>query len=99
MFFVSFICSQAFKDLGARKALGVHHDTFPLGIEKFGQPKRDLLEALHRESISPEDFFILEPGQHTYISDEVYQEDHQIGRIIEMDDWCNQIEWEDKHKS
>ena len=74
---------QAHKDLKARKTLGVHHDTFPVGIEKYGEPKRDLLEALHRENVSPNDFFVLDVGQHFYLNNPV-----------EVDAFENSSEWE-----
>lgn len=78
--------------------MAVHHDTFPLGIEKFGQARRDLLAALLRENVSPEDFFVVEPGQHFYMSEEIEAGDHGIGRVDEFDEWIRNIAAEDEQE-
>jgi N-acyl-phosphatidylethanolamine-hydrolysing phospholipase D len=54
---------QAFKDLGAETALGVHWGTFQMTNEAVDQPERDLAEALSAQSMDPARFHAMRPGE------------------------------------
>lgn len=82
---------QAHLQLGAKKSLAVHHDTFALGIEAFGQAKRGLITALHRHGVSPETFFVLEPGEHVYVAGRPGPNDHRAGRPEHLGEWVNAV--------
>jgi N-acyl-phosphatidylethanolamine-hydrolysing phospholipase D len=54
---------QAFQDLGAATALGVHWGTFQMTNEAVDQPERDLAEALAAHAIEPARFGAMRPGE------------------------------------
>jgi L-ascorbate metabolism protein UlaG (beta-lactamase superfamily) len=54
---------QAFTDLAAEQALGVHWGTFQLTNEPVDQPERDLAAALEQASVEPDRFIAMRPGQ------------------------------------
>lgn len=54
---------QAFKDLGARQALGVHWGTFELTDESLDEPPRALAQALKAQGLSDQQFFLLAIGE------------------------------------
>jgi L-ascorbate metabolism protein UlaG (beta-lactamase superfamily) len=54
---------QAMQDLGATQALGHHWGTFQLTDEPIEAPAQDLALALAAQSIPPERFLALRPGQ------------------------------------
>ena len=54
---------QAFNDLGAAQAVGIHFGTFQLTDEAIDAPTRDLDVALGTAGIAPERFRALLPGQ------------------------------------
>ena len=54
---------QAFTDLRAARAIGMHFGTFQLTAEAIDAPLHDLAAAREAAGISPEAFFTLETGQ------------------------------------
>ena len=54
---------QAFRDLEAREAIGIHWGTFQLTNETVDQPERDLSAALTEAAIPPARFRALRPGE------------------------------------
>jgi L-ascorbate metabolism protein UlaG (beta-lactamase superfamily) len=54
---------QAFRELEAEQALGMHWGTFQLTNEKAEQPEIDLAAALAEASLAPERFPAMRPGQ------------------------------------
>ena len=54
---------QAFQDLGAEQALGIHWGTFQLTNEAIEQPLRDLEAALEAAGIDPARFRAMRPGE------------------------------------
>ena len=54
---------QAFKDLHASRAIGMHFGTFQLTAEAIEAPKQDLALALAVAGIAPERFFTLDVGE------------------------------------
>ena len=54
---------QAFDDLGALAAIGVHWGTFQLTNEAVDQPERDLADALAPTEIPPDQFRAFRPGE------------------------------------
>ncbi len=54
---------QVFRDLGAKRALGVHWGTFELTDEALDQPPQDLAAARSAAGVSADDFFLLAVGQ------------------------------------
>jgi L-ascorbate metabolism protein UlaG (beta-lactamase superfamily) len=53
----------AHKDLGAKLSIGMHFGTFQNSAEAFDQPQKDLKEALEKEMLSQDSFFILHEGE------------------------------------
>jgi L-ascorbate metabolism protein UlaG (beta-lactamase superfamily) len=56
---------QAFQDLGAQSALGMHFGTFQLTAEPIDAPIHALAQALTAANIPPETFTTLDPGATT----------------------------------
>jgi L-ascorbate metabolism protein UlaG (beta-lactamase superfamily) len=56
---------QAFKDLQATRAVGMHFGTFQLTAEAIDAPLHDLATALKTAGIPPDRFFTLETGEST----------------------------------
>ncbi len=54
---------QAFQDLRARRAVGMHYGTFQLTAEEIDAPQRDLAMALHEVGIERERFRALDIGE------------------------------------
>jgi L-ascorbate metabolism protein UlaG (beta-lactamase superfamily) len=54
---------QAFRDLEARRALGMHFGTFQLTPEGIDEPVRDLSVALNKQGVRAESFRVLEVGE------------------------------------
>ena len=54
---------QAYQDLGARFAVGMHWGTFDLTDELPETPPKALRQALARSNISPDQFFVLQHGE------------------------------------
>ena len=54
---------QAFRDLHAARAVGMHFGTFQLTGEAIGAPPEELAQALAAAGISPERFFTLDVGE------------------------------------
>ncbi|RZI79310.1 MAG: MBL fold metallo-hydrolase [Rubrivivax sp.] len=54
---------QIFKDLGCKRALAVHWDTFELTDEALDEPPRALAEALQAQNVDDQDFQVLAIGQ------------------------------------
>jgi L-ascorbate metabolism protein UlaG (beta-lactamase superfamily) len=54
---------QAFQDLGAKRAVGMHFGTFQLTAEAIDAPLLDLAAALEAAGIGAETFFTLDVGQ------------------------------------
>lgn len=54
---------QAHKLLGCKKSLGVHFGTFQQSDEYYGQPEKDLADAVKKEALREEDFRTLKPGE------------------------------------
>ena len=54
---------QAFMDLQAHRAVGMHFGTFQLTAEPIYEPPRRLSASLAKNSISPERFIVLDVGQ------------------------------------
>lgn len=54
---------QIFKDLGAKRAIGVHWGTFQLTDEPLDEPPRELSRALQAQNVSAERFQVLAIGQ------------------------------------
>jgi L-ascorbate metabolism protein UlaG (beta-lactamase superfamily) len=54
---------QAFGDLRAEQAIGIHWGTFQLTNEKVDQPATDLAAALAEAEIAPDRFLAMRPGQ------------------------------------
>jgi len=54
---------QAFKDLHAKRAIGMHFGTFQLTSEAIDAPEKELAMALAEAGISPEAFFTLDVGE------------------------------------
>jgi L-ascorbate metabolism protein UlaG (beta-lactamase superfamily) len=54
---------QAFQDLGAKRAVGMHFGTFQLTAEAIDAPLHDLAAALGEAGIEAERFFTLDVGQ------------------------------------
>ncbi|WP_298225385.1 MBL fold metallo-hydrolase [Acidocella sp.] len=54
---------QAFQDLSAKRAIGMHFGTFQLTAEAIGAPEQELAVALTDADISPERFFTLDVGE------------------------------------
>lgn len=54
---------QAFRDLGAETAIGIHWGVWQLTDEAIDAPPRDLAKALAAAAIDPARFPALEPGQ------------------------------------
>lgn len=53
---------QAYKDLGASHAIGIHHGTFQLTDEAHDAPKEDLAASLTEHGLSEQQFRALENG-------------------------------------
>jgi L-ascorbate metabolism protein UlaG (beta-lactamase superfamily) len=54
---------QAFRDLGAEQAIGIHWGTFQLTNEPVEQPLTDLTAALVESGIEPARFRAMRPGE------------------------------------
>lgn len=54
---------RAHLDLGARRSLSIHFNTFQLTDEPIGQPVADLGEALVRHGVAPDGFLVLQEGE------------------------------------
>ncbi len=54
---------QAFQDLGARRAVGMHFGTFQLTAEPIDAPPRDLATARAATGLAPEAFTVLDIGE------------------------------------
>jgi L-ascorbate metabolism protein UlaG (beta-lactamase superfamily) len=54
---------QAFQDVHAKKAIGVHWGTFELTDEPLDEPPRKLAEALHAAGLPDDAFTVLRHGQ------------------------------------
>lgn len=54
---------QAFSDLQAKRAVGMHFGTFQLTAEPIDAPEKELTLALAQAGISPDRFFTLDVGQ------------------------------------
>jgi len=54
---------QAHQDLGSALSVGMHFETFRLSSEAYGQPERDLAEALRKAGIGTETFVTLQDGE------------------------------------
>lgn len=53
----------AHRDLGAKRSLGMHFDTFQLGDEGFGDAERELAAALTTSSLKPGEFHAPATGE------------------------------------
>ena len=53
---------QAHRDLGARRSLAIHFNTFQLTDEAIDQPERDLATALEAQGVPPVQFVVLKEG-------------------------------------
>jgi L-ascorbate metabolism protein UlaG (beta-lactamase superfamily) len=53
----------AHKDLGAKSSIGMHFGTFQNSAVAFGQPPKDLKEALEKEMLSLDSFIVLYEGE------------------------------------
>jgi L-ascorbate metabolism protein UlaG (beta-lactamase superfamily) len=58
-----FEAAKAHLDLNSAYSLAIHFGTFSLSDEHYGQPQQDLLAALQRENISPDQFRTLDEGE------------------------------------
>ncbi len=54
---------QAFRDLHAKRAIGMHFGTFQLTAEAINAPEKDLAVARAQAGIAPEAFFTLDVGE------------------------------------
>jgi len=54
---------QAFTDLGAKRAIGMHFGTFQLTAEAIDAPERDLAAAKAAAGVATEDFVTLDVGE------------------------------------
>ena len=61
---------QIYKDIGAKKAIGMHWGTFPLTAETPIRPVEDLAEALHQKQVSSSDFITMKIGQTIVLKDD-----------------------------
>jgi L-ascorbate metabolism protein UlaG (beta-lactamase superfamily) len=56
---------QAFLDVGAKRAIGMHFGTFQLTAEAIGAPALELTAALTAKYLVGDDFIVLDVGAST----------------------------------
>ena len=54
---------NAFIDLGAKRAIGIHWGTFKLTLEPMTEPPLRLKKALKNSGVPQEKFRVLKPGE------------------------------------
>lgn len=58
---------QIFRDVGAKKAVGIHWGTFELADEPLDEPPKKLAEATRQAGLAPDAFVALQLGQTVYL--------------------------------
>jgi N-acyl-phosphatidylethanolamine-hydrolysing phospholipase D len=61
---------QIFRDVGARRAIGIHWGTFELSDEPIDEPPRLLAEAARNAGLAPDAFTVLHHGQLIRLDDD-----------------------------
>lgn len=52
------------KDMGAKNSLAMHHDTFRLSLEPYGEPEAKLKELIHNDPSFPGVFWVMKAGEY-----------------------------------
>ncbi len=64
---------QAHRDLHTRYSVGIHWGAFEMAGEPLEEPPRALANALAASGISPQQFFVMKPGETIRLSDATYR--------------------------